>query len=171
MNDVTEAAKGAFEAIFKDIREKVQQAQGETGLVEDFSQFAAAVQWTEPWLLALLGTEVALLICILVFRKATGFQGVVFFLCAGIVKSSESINSYLATQWEAFATQPYFDPRGVFISAVLSVPLVLIMFVILINYLVASASLLVTMKRKELLIKACRAAREESDTQDPKKEK
>lgn len=46
MNDVTEAAKGAFEAIFKGIREKVQQAQGETGLVEDFSRFAAAVQWT-----------------------------------------------------------------------------------------------------------------------------
>jgi hypothetical protein len=46
MADVAEAMKGAFEALTKDIREKLREAQAESGLVEDFMQFAHAVDWT-----------------------------------------------------------------------------------------------------------------------------
>uniref|UniRef100_A0A7S1T5J4 Transmembrane protein 18 n=1 Tax=Tetraselmis chuii TaxID=63592 RepID=A0A7S1T5J4_9CHLO len=170
MADVAEAMKGAFEALTKDIREKLREAQAESGLVEDFMQFAHAVDWTEAWLMGLLGAEVVLFLAVLLFRKNTTFQGAAFFFCAGVVKFSERINSYLATQWEKFATQPYFDTRGVFISAVMSAPLILIMFVILINYLLASVNLLVKMKRKELQYKARQRAKEDGG-EGTKKEK
>ena len=52
---------------------------------------------------------------------------------AGTVRCAEMINSYLATRWTDFATQPYFDTRGVFVSAVMSAPLMLIMFVVLVR--------------------------------------
>lgn len=75
-------------------------------------------------------------------------------LAGGIVYNAERINGLAAKHWRAFAGQPYFDGHGIFTSAVLSAPLLLAMFVILINYLLATASLLIKMKRKELQVKA-----------------
>mmetsp|Transcript_1235 Transcript_1235/g.3586 ORF Transcript_1235/g.3586 Transcript_1235/m.3586 type:complete len:144 (+) Transcript_1235:83-514(+) len=124
----------------------------------------------EPWLVGLFAFETLLLLMVLVFRKSTWFQTVVFFFCAGSVKMAESINSFLASRWTDFATQPYFDPRGVFISAVMSAPLMLIMFVVLINYLLSSVSLLVDMKAKEIKFKARQRAREQQSASNSKKD-
>ena len=44
------------------------------------------------------------------------------------VYNAQRLNSYLARHWQAFARQPYFDEQGVFISAVVSAPLLLTMF-------------------------------------------
>jgi hypothetical protein len=71
-----------------------------------------------------------------------------------LIYTSERLNSLGARHWRSFAGQNYFDPRGVFISALLSAPMLTIMFAVLINYLLASAGLLVQMKRKELVVKA-----------------
>lgn len=50
-----------------------------------------------------------------------------------LVYTSERLNKMLGGQWQTFAGQPYFDKNGIFISAVLSAPLVLDMLVILVG--------------------------------------
>lgn len=50
-----------------------------------------------------------------------------------LVYMSERLNHVLGKQWKSFAEQPYFDKNGIFISAVLSAPLVLDMLVILVG--------------------------------------
>lgn len=64
----------------------------------------------------------------------------------GIVYFAEQLNRLGAVHWERFATQNYFDPRGVFITAVVSGPLLLIMFIVLVRHsqtpLLANALLL-----------------------------
>ncbi len=71
-----------------------------------------------------------------------------------IVFNAERINSLAARHWQSFATQNYFQSLGVFTSALLSAPLLLTMFTILINYLMEMVHLMVEMKRKELIYKA-----------------
>lgn len=56
------------------------------------------------------------------------------------VYTAERLNAVLAARWQSFATQPYFDKQGIFISAVYSAPLLLIMFVILVGNWLASAA-------------------------------
>ena len=53
---------------------------------------------------------------------------------------AERLNSLGAQNWRRFAGQDYFDPGGVFLSAVLCAPLVFTMFVILVSLLVRGSS-------------------------------
>lgn len=55
------------------------------------------------------------------------------FRAAGMIKFAETINNHLASRWHDFASQPYFDERGVFVSAVMSLPLMIIMFIVLVG--------------------------------------
>ena len=50
-----------------------------------------------------------------------------------LVYTSERLNKALAHHWQSFAGQPYFDRNGIFISAVLSAPLVLDMLIIMVS--------------------------------------
>lgn len=52
---------------------------------------------------------------------------------AGVVYNAQRINSYARTHWQSFARQPYFDDQGIFISALVSAPLLLIMMVQLVS--------------------------------------
>ena len=58
-----------------------------------------------------------------------------------LVYTSERLNRVLGQHWQSFAGQPYFDKNGIFISAVLSAPLVLDMLVILVGYLENQSSI------------------------------
>lgn len=57
---------------------------------------------------------------------------------AGIVYNAQRMNTYLREHWKAFARQPYFDEQGIFISAVVSAPLLVIMLVQLVRCQAAS---------------------------------
>lgn len=59
---------------------------------------------------------------------------------ASTVYNAQRLNSYLAQHWQAFARQPYFDEQGVFISAVVSAPLLLTMFTQLVLPCISSPS-------------------------------
>jgi hypothetical protein len=54
-------------------------------------------------------------------------------LAAGTVYNAQRLNALLAQHWRSFARQPYFDEQGIFISAVVSAPLLLTMFVQLVS--------------------------------------
>jgi hypothetical protein len=71
-----------------------------------------------------------------------------------MVYNAEALNSIAAVHWQKFARQNYFQPQGLFISVMLSLPLLFTMLVVLINYMIEMTTLLVQMKRKELIHKA-----------------
>lgn len=50
-----------------------------------------------------------------------------------LVYSAERLNALGGRHWQRFAGQNYFDGSGIFVSAVLSAPLVFTMFVILVR--------------------------------------
>ena len=56
---------------------------------------------------------------------------------AGLVYNAERINGVLGRHWRRFAGQDYFDKHGVFFCALVSTPLLLDMFVILVRRPVA----------------------------------
>jgi hypothetical protein len=54
--------------------------------------------------------------------------------CAAlVVYNGEALNGLGAEHWQSFSKQPYFDGNGIFYSAVVSAPLMIIMFIILVG--------------------------------------
>ncbi|BDA42922.1 probable transmembrane protein 18 [Coccomyxa sp. Obi] len=161
METAFDGIAGAMEEVIKEIREKFREASKHAGIWESLKAFVAAVDWKEPWLIALLAFQALLLVSVIVFRKSWNFNLVVLVLAAGVVYNAQRLNRLLAEHWRSFAGQPYFDEQGVFISAVVSAPLLLTMFVQLVSYLCQASQLLIDMKRKELRYKARQRARQE----------
>ncbi|KAK9909857.1 hypothetical protein WJX75_008468 [Coccomyxa subellipsoidea] len=150
-----------MEEAMKEIRSKFKEASKHAGIWESLQAFAAAVDWQEPWLIGLLAFQALLLGSVIVFRKSWNYNLIVLILAAGTVYNAQRLNKLLGEHWRIFAGQPYFDDQGVFISAVVSAPLLFTMFVQLVSYLCQTSQLLVDMKRKELRYKARQRARQE----------
>eukprot|EP00887_Chlorella_sp_A99_P003187 scaffold9.g3187.t1 len=153
--DAAQAAMGeAVELVMADIRAKYKELTGGPGVIEGVKAFAAAVDWSERWIVGLLAAHALLLLVVLARLRSKAVQGAAFFLCGGTIFFAERINRLAGQHWRRFSRHNYFDPQGIFTSALLSVPLLLIMFVVLVNYLVQTSALLVRMKRRELAYRA-----------------
>ena len=72
------------------------------------------------------------------------------FLIAGLVRSAELLNSYAAKNWRQFATQNYFDHRGIFTTVMLCGPLLFDSLILLLLLLREASQLLVQVKTAEL---------------------
>ena len=70
-------------------------------------------------------------------------------LAVGLIYFAERLNRLAGENWKEFALQNYFDERGVFVSVMLSAPLLCVAFFVLINALKSAASLLIVVKRME----------------------
>lgn len=121
--------------------------------MEHFDAFRSAINWREPFILALLGAQVVIfLLCLLVSRRGGGVAPrlIAMLLIAGLVRSADWLNSYGAENWQQFATQNYFDQRGIFVSIMLCGPLLVDSFIMLLFFLREAAQLLVQVKTAEL---------------------
>ncbi|RAL37872.1 hypothetical protein DM860_000566 [Cuscuta australis] len=128
---------------------------------ENFMGFFHAIDWTEPWLIGLLSLHGAVLLLTLFSRKNINFQMVLFLFALGGVYFAENLNKLLAANWKSFAKQNYFDPHGVFISALWSGPLLVIAIIILVNTLFSLCHMIVKWKKAELRHRAILARRKE----------
>ncbi|CAN1195105.1 Transmembrane protein 18 [Linum perenne] len=150
-----EELKSAMDAHLDQMADLVQKLSSElrSGLqpaYENFIGFFHAVDWTEHWLMGMIGFHVLLLMVAVISRRNTNFQmGLFLFTLAG-VRFAEILNGMLRRNWRSFATQNYFDPQGLFLSAVWSGPLLVIACLILINTLFNLCYLIVKWKRAEL---------------------
>jgi len=77
-------------------------------------------------------------------------MGIVFIM----VRSAERLNNLGGEHWESFATQNYFDKRGIFISLMVSAPLLCVSVLMLIAFLREASGLLVEVKTHEFKAKA-----------------
>lgn len=150
-----------FESFGVELRK--QWNSGSNGkFMEPILGFIHAVDWTEPWLIALIIFQIILLILAITTRKNSNFQMGLFLAALMGVYFAEKINYYLGRNWEKFATQDYFDKHGVFLSNLWSGPLLIISTIILTNTLITLSQLIVKWKKAELRHRA-RVAREKSE--------
>ncbi|KAG7363037.1 transmembrane protein [Nitzschia inconspicua] len=121
--------------------------------MEHFHAFRSAITWSEKFILGLLAFHIAMFsLCLYVSRRdgALGPRVFVLVLIGVIVRSAEYLNSWGAQHWEEFATQDYFDKRGVFVGIMISGPLLLDSLIMLFLFLSEAGSLLVQVKKEEL---------------------
>ncbi|KAG2423228.1 hypothetical protein HXX76_015485 [Chlamydomonas incerta] len=149
-----EELTGPLEEVFKDLKRQWQSFQEAEPFLHVVQGFIHAVDWREPWIIGVLVFHAVMLLAALTTRKSGLVQGTLFLIAAATVWGSERLNALGAEHWESFAGQNYFDRTGVFMSAVVSGPLLLVMFIVLINYLINCSNMLVEAKRRELKFKA-----------------
>eukprot|EP00252_Welwitschia_mirabilis_P013444 TRINITY_DN29568_c0_g1_i1.p1 TRINITY_DN29568_c0_g1~~TRINITY_DN29568_c0_g1_i1.p1 ORF type:complete len:166 (-),score=13.88 TRINITY_DN29568_c0_g1_i1:104-601(-) len=147
-----------FESFSADLKQQWQSGKFSAPIVG----FIHAVDWTEPWLIGLLCFLLIIWVVALMTRKHTNLQMALFLAALGGVYFAEDINSYLASRWNSFASQNYFDRSGIFLSTVWSGPLLIISTTVLINTLFTLTQLIVKWKKAEIRHNA-RAARKKTE--------
>uniref|UniRef100_A0A0C9S4J1 Transmembrane protein 18 n=1 Tax=Wollemia nobilis TaxID=56998 RepID=A0A0C9S4J1_9CONI len=168
MEELTAAIHGHMDQVstlVESVREELRKqwnAGSQGGFVQPILAFVHAVDWTEPWLIALLVFHFMLLILAITTRKSSNFQMGLFLAALMGVYFAETINYYLGRNWKRFAGQNYFDQHGVFLSNVWSGPLLVISTIILINTLITLCQLIVKWKKAELKHRA-RLARHKAE--------
>ncbi|KAI8378040.1 transmembrane protein 18-domain-containing protein [Radiomyces spectabilis] len=112
--------------------------------------FFHAVQWSQPWLQALVGFHILSLIMVIVLRNRHTALCVYFFIILGLAALSERMNALGQMYWRNFAVADYFDESGLFISFVYAFPLIINGFITLFFILRAAFTTMVEMKRMQL---------------------
>jgi len=140
---------GIADGVVKDI---FKNQSGPQTVWENIEAFSSAITWKEPFIIALIAFHVSMFIATILVIRCDGIRVRVAFLIflAIIVRSVERLNQYGSTHWHEFATQNYFDEGGIFASLMISLPLVIFSFLMLISYLREASQLLVEVKRREI---------------------
>jgi hypothetical protein len=130
----------------------LQQAQPQN-LVEHFQAFRSAINWSEKFVLGLIAFQIVMFfLCIYVSRKDRGLAPrlTLLVIIAIVIKSAEWLNAMGEEHWESFASQDYFDKRGVFVGIMLSGPLLFDSLLMLVFFMREASLLLVEVKRTEI---------------------
>ncbi|RQM23112.1 hypothetical protein B5M09_004690 [Aphanomyces astaci] len=135
----------AMDTIVDQVRKELSHEYGHM-----LVQWYEAVDWQEPLILGLISFHVLLLTAVLAFRHVYPVQVGLFVLICGTIYTSEYLNSVGRDNWQAFASQNYFDTHGVFMGIFVAGPLLAIGFVQLASNIHAMAHLVVAVKRHEL---------------------
>eukprot|EP00897_Mesotaenium_endlicherianum_P006917 jgi/Mesen1/6253/ME000323S05380 len=143
-----------LEGLSDTLRTKFKEFSEGGSATDAFFAFINAVDWTEPWLIGLLSSLALLLLISIFTRQRSNLQMTIFCLTLFSIYLAEHINGAAARHWKSFSRHNYFDPQGIFISAVFSGPLLIISLVVLINTLRNLVELMVKWKRAELRHKA-----------------
>lgn len=120
--------------------------------MEHVEAFRSAINWSEKLIIGLIGFQIVMFcLCLYFSQKDRGLAPrVTLLVVIGIVvRSAEWLNARGEEHWESFATQDYFDKRGIFVGIMLSGPLLLDVLMMLILFIREAALLLVQVKRTE----------------------
>lgn len=120
---------------------------------EHFDAFRSAINWSEPFVLGLIAFQIIMFfVCLYVSQRdrALAPKLVVMTFIFIVVRSAEWLNTKGEEHLESFATQDYFDNRGLFLAIMLCGPLLLDVFMMLIFFMKEASSLLVAVKRTEI---------------------
>lgn len=122
----------------------------EVNQIDSFLAFIWSIDWRDPWLIGLCIFHVSVTLMAISTRNYGNFQAILFFCLILLVYFSESINKLASTNWKIFSRQQYFDSRGLFISVVFSVPILLNCMIMMGSWLWQSRQLMITLKTAQL---------------------
>ncbi|XP_014892283.1 transmembrane protein 18 isoform X2 [Poecilia latipinna] len=125
--------------------------------------FLMSVQWSEPWLIGLIAFHVLCLFLTVVTCKFYRAQICHFLVIVGLVYSAEYLNELAAMNWRSFSNFQYFDSKGMFISLVYSIPLLLNAVIIVMVWVYRTFSTMTELKTLQLKRRARREKREKND--------
>ncbi|XP_055607007.1 transmembrane protein 18 [Uranotaenia lowii] len=118
--------------------------------IKGFITFLQSIDWFDPWLIGLITFHICILSTTLMTRNCGNFQVFLFLILLLMVYFSESINEYAADNWRIFSKQQYFDDKGLFISIVFSVPILLNCMLMVGSWLYQSTQLMTRLKTAQL---------------------
>jgi len=134
------------------INDALSKHVGPQNVMEHIEAFKSAITWGEPFIIGLLCFHfVAFILAIMLSRSNNFGARISFLLFLGVVvRSAERLNEYGRENWESFATQDYFDKNGIFVTIMLSAPLLSICFFMMISYVREATRLMVEVKTFKL---------------------
>ncbi|XP_003971730.1 transmembrane protein 18 [Takifugu rubripes] len=124
--------------------------------------FLMSVQWSEPWLIGLMIFHIVCLCLTVLTCRYYRAQICHFLLLLGLVYSAEYLNELAAMNWRAFSNFQYFDSKGMFISLVYSIPLLLNTIIIVMVWVYRTFSTMAELKTLQLQQKS-RAEKRKKD--------
>lgn len=134
----------------------IVRAEGR-GFADMVSGFVAAVDWRhEPWLIAVGALHLLAAILAVRHRRSPLVLSTLFAGGCAAVLLGERLNTLASKHWRLFATQDYFDSRGVFYSAVVGGPVLLNLVLVVAMYLLQCVALLAQAKGAQLKAAAAR---------------
>lgn len=142
------------------------------GLIEHFHAFRYAITWSEPFIMGIVAFQVFMfLFTVWVSRKNQRLapRVILMLIILGIVRAAQILNDLGAKQWRVFATQNYFDRRGIFVSIMLCAPLLLDSLIMMILYLREASQLLVEVKAAQIKRKQKSSSKKEKGEKQPSK--
>uniref|UniRef100_A0A8C8HCU1 Transmembrane protein 18 n=1 Tax=Oncorhynchus tshawytscha TaxID=74940 RepID=A0A8C8HCU1_ONCTS len=122
-----------------------------------------SIQWSEPWLIGLLGFHAVCLLATLLTRRFYRVQICQFLVMVCMVYSAEYLNEVAAMNWRSFSKFQYFDSNGMFISLVYSIPLLLNTIIIVASWVYRTFSTMIELKTLQLKRKARREQNKKTD--------
>ncbi|XP_030642977.1 transmembrane protein 18 [Chanos chanos] len=124
--------------------------------------FLQSVQWSEPWLIGLLVFHIVCFGFTILSCKYYRLQICQFLLMVAMVYSAEYLNEVAAMNWRSFSKFQYFDSKGMFISLVYSVPLLINTIIIVMVWVWRTFSTMTELKTLQLKRKAARENRKKT---------
>ncbi|XP_012223753.1 transmembrane protein 18 [Linepithema humile] len=121
-----------------------------TDSIDGIWPFLQSIDWRDPWLAVLITFHIAITLTALMTRNHANFQIILFLTLLLLVYFSETINEVAATNWMVFSRQQYFDSKGLFISLVYSIPILINCMIMVASWLYQSSQLMTSLKRAQL---------------------
>ncbi|XP_076876997.1 transmembrane protein 18 [Brachyhypopomus gauderio] len=118
--------------------------------------FLQSVKWSEPWLTALIAFHVLCFGFTVLSCKYYRLQIVHFLIMVVMVYCAEYLNEIAAMNWRSFSEFQYFDSKGMFISLVYSVPLLINTLIIVCVWVKRTFSAMAELKIVKLKKRAAR---------------
>lgn len=115
-----------------------------------FWTFFKSVDWRDPWIIGLLSFHALITMATFSCRNNNNLQIVVFVILLLLVYFSENLNELAHTHWRAFSRHQYFDEKGMFLSIVFSIPILLNCMIMVAFWLYQSGQLMIQLKTAEL---------------------
>ncbi|XP_034230850.1 transmembrane protein 18 [Thrips palmi] len=112
--------------------------------------FLVSIEWRDPCMVALIAFHVIVTSTVLLTRNHSNFQIILFFILLLLVYFSENINELASNNWRLMATHQYFDSKGMFISMVFSIPILLNCMGMVASWLYQSSQLMTKLKKAQL---------------------
>lgn len=116
------------------------------GIITYFQSF----DWSEPWLYGLFFFYIFLYTSVYITRRNSTIQSFTFMLILLVVYMAEDLNEYLAKNHKQFTSHQYFDSNGLFISIVMSTPLLFASAFIAANWFRLSTELMTQVKTLQI---------------------